>query len=627
MKRYKFKYEKNRSNLRKLRGYYISKGKKSFFKRKKLISIFKNPDDIFNFFNRMEIPFVVIKNGEIFYANRAFCDFFEYEDVRDVLGKKIYEFVTPEFKEVVFKKYLKRIKGESKFVRYFAKGKTKNGNVVSGYVDGYVFNVKGQKYLVSFVYSKTAEISLRDELRLFKSIIENLPLSVVVTNTIPEIEYVNSYFEELTGYSFREVHGENPNILKSGLTPQETYESLWGNLINGEKWEGEFINKKKNGEFYREKAIIYPIRDGELKYVGIKSDITEEKEHEEYRLNDEILNKVGHLSTEISYFLRDLEQSLQILIALKNGGEDEIFDVSIGNILEKISRFRNRVELFSEYRSLKKMSFSEALRDVVNEYAKKYKKMEVLGEFKDMPDFSLEGFYIEEIFHNVHLLFNEKLKGSGKFYFEAKRCTPPCDEGALTWEEIKRLKRREYVLLKFIFPEVVLSEKDFNLGFNPSFYSDERKTNIEITFLYLIAEKLKGAFFVKNAPVTFYLFIPIPKSVKEKEYNSVSRIIVIGDIKDDFSRGFVNLLRSLKSDIFFKSLKVLGKEVFNPSDKVILVGDIDSDKISEVLKYVDKKNVLVISKNETVKEKFPAISFLKYRSKFYYLFEKLKDWI
>ena len=50
-----------------------------------------------------------------------------------------------------------------------------------------------------------------------------------------------------------------------------------------EKWEGEFVNKRKDGTFIYEKASIVPIIiDNELKnYLAIKLDITKYIEQNE----------------------------------------------------------------------------------------------------------------------------------------------------------------------------------------------------------------------------------------------------------------------------------------------------------------------------------------------------------
>jgi len=122
------------------------------------------------------------------------------------------------------------------------------------------------------------ELPQDDRLRSLATAIEQSPVSVMITDTDGHIEYVNSCFNELTGYASEEVLGNKPSILKSGKTPLEDYRQLWANLKAGREWQGIFHNRKKNGELYVETARISPLRDeaGEVThYLAVKEDITE----------------------------------------------------------------------------------------------------------------------------------------------------------------------------------------------------------------------------------------------------------------------------------------------------------------------------------------------------------------
>ena len=110
------------------------------------------------------------------------------------------------------------------------------------------------------------------------------PNTVMITDNDGVIEDVNPRFTELTGYEADEVIGKNPRFLQSGLTPPERYRELWEALTHGREWRGEFINKKKNGEFYTESASIAPITnfDGTVThFVAVKDDISARKKAEE----------------------------------------------------------------------------------------------------------------------------------------------------------------------------------------------------------------------------------------------------------------------------------------------------------------------------------------------------------
>lgn len=119
-----------------------------------------------------------------------------------------------------------------------------------------------------------------DQLLLLSHSVEQSPVSVVITDYDGKIEYVNPTFSKVTGYSFDEVRGQNPRIMKSGETPIELYEDLWETILSGKKWSGEVINKKKDGRFYWEQLFVSPLlqEDGKIShFVAIREDISEKK--------------------------------------------------------------------------------------------------------------------------------------------------------------------------------------------------------------------------------------------------------------------------------------------------------------------------------------------------------------
>lgn len=120
-------------------------------------------------------------------------------------------------------------------------------------------------------------------LRLSQAL-EQSPYPVLITDTHGAIQYVNRAFTQVSGYEAAEVIGANPRLFQSGQTPPETYAGLWQTLERGQPWEGEFINRRKDGGIYFEKAAIYPIRDesGQLThYVAHMEDVSLRREVEQ----------------------------------------------------------------------------------------------------------------------------------------------------------------------------------------------------------------------------------------------------------------------------------------------------------------------------------------------------------
>jgi diguanylate cyclase (GGDEF)-like protein/PAS domain S-box-containing protein len=113
--------------------------------------------------------------------------------------------------------------------------------------------------------------------------VEQSPTSIVITSTAPTIEYANPQFFRTTGYTPEEVLGANPRVLQSGQTPSATYQAMWAALVAGHVWQGEFVNRRKDGSLYVEQATVAPLTDAggqTTHYLGIKQDITAHKEAE-----------------------------------------------------------------------------------------------------------------------------------------------------------------------------------------------------------------------------------------------------------------------------------------------------------------------------------------------------------
>ena len=124
-----------------------------------------------------------------------------------------------------------------------------------------------------------------EEVRLSQLLmaVEQSPASVVITDTDGIIEYVNPRFTALTGFASDEAIGRKTSIVKSGRTPNEVYRDLWKTLRSGKTWQGEFLNRKKNGELYWEEAVMAPVTgpDGQVaSFIAVKSDVTERKKIE-----------------------------------------------------------------------------------------------------------------------------------------------------------------------------------------------------------------------------------------------------------------------------------------------------------------------------------------------------------
>jgi PAS domain S-box-containing protein len=147
-------------------------------------------------------------------------------------------------------------------------------------VDAYSIVLAEERLVVTAMHDTTGRKALEQSVRQLSTAVEQSPVSVMITGLDGNIAYVNPWFERATGYKLNEVLGKNPRILNSGHTTGHEYKDLWQTITSGSIWTGEFLNRRKDGSLFWERASIGPITDqnGNItSYIAIKEDITELK--------------------------------------------------------------------------------------------------------------------------------------------------------------------------------------------------------------------------------------------------------------------------------------------------------------------------------------------------------------
>ena len=149
-----------------------------------------------------------------------------------------------------------------------------------------------------------------EKLGLYLMALEQSPNAVIVTNAENRIVYVNKQFTEMTEYSQEEALGNDPRFLKSGSTPRKTYDKMWETVKSGQVWHGDLYNRKKNGQFYWEKASISPIINAlghTTHFLAIKEDVTLQKAMEEELYRTREMSEKNLRQSQ--YYMKQLEKA------------------------------------------------------------------------------------------------------------------------------------------------------------------------------------------------------------------------------------------------------------------------------------------------------------------------------
>jgi PAS domain S-box-containing protein len=138
---------------------------------------------------------------------------------------------------------------------------------------------------VLVTYRDVTERMLAEEHSLLRTAaLEAAANGIVITDCHGAIVCLNNAFTRMTGYAHEELVGKNPRLLKSGKQDRTFYKNLWNTIIAGKVWNGELVNRRKDGTLYNEEMIITPVcarGNGVTHFIAIKQDVTERKRAEE----------------------------------------------------------------------------------------------------------------------------------------------------------------------------------------------------------------------------------------------------------------------------------------------------------------------------------------------------------
>jgi len=137
---------------------------------------------------------------------------------------------------------------------------------------------------------------------------------VMICDLQGRILHANRALEKMFGHSRQEIIGQTPEIFQVGDGPPEFLDKLSRSVLARNSWQGELINKQKDGSLVDTSLTLSPILDdhGRLTHVvGIYRDISERKQMERQLFQAQKMQSVGTLAGGIAHEFNNLLAGIQ----------------------------------------------------------------------------------------------------------------------------------------------------------------------------------------------------------------------------------------------------------------------------------------------------------------------------
>jgi len=251
----------------------------------------------------------IVDHASMFvYVNDRLCEIFD-RPRDELIGSNFSEHLGPSRLKVVMN-YEARQAGETAPSEYALDIMRPDGQMRDILVSANSFidsegNVKNVGHALDITEHNQANL----ELKKLSQAVEQSPVMTVITDVEGNIQYVNSQFLHIMGYSLDELIGNNPRMYKSGEHKKKFYKHLWDTIRNGTVWSGEVINCKKNGDHTWGKVSISPIRNSYgivTHFVGITEDITRQKKEQVLAQKSQKLRDVLYAITSAAISAKDV---------------------------------------------------------------------------------------------------------------------------------------------------------------------------------------------------------------------------------------------------------------------------------------------------------------------------------
>ncbi|MCX5871383.1 MAG: ATP-binding protein [Deltaproteobacteria bacterium] len=199
--------------------------------------------------------------------------------------------------------------------------------------------VNGLKLIANILAMTISNQQDRLERDRLVTAIEQSSDCTLITDPAGQILYANPACETVTGYSQPEIIGTNlKDLYSEGVVDDNIWQQIITAMKNGEKWQGQFPNYRKDHTLYEEEMLVSPAHNhkGEISnQVIIKRNITEKKRLESIVEAANLMDNIGFIFSSIRHELGNPINSIKVSLSVLDSNL-ELYDKN------DIKRFVNR---------------------------------------------------------------------------------------------------------------------------------------------------------------------------------------------------------------------------------------------------------------------------------------------
>ena len=283
------------------------------------------------------------------------------------------------------------------------------------------------------IFKDTTERKLAEDqlLKLSQAVMQS-PVSIVITDTSGNIEFVNPRFSQISGYSEEEIIGQNPRLFKGGKASPELYKNLWETITSGRVWTGELFNRHKNGESHWEHATISPIRNSAgviSHYMAFMESMSERKKLEEQLRQSQKMEAIGQLAGGVAH---DFNNILTVIMGFGHLMQHSLAadDPKIGHMEQILNAADRATHLTKSLLAFSRKQVMLLQQVEVNDLARKHIKFldRIIGEDVALKTtFSKEPLrvladngQIEQVLMNLATNARDAMPGGGELYINTE---------------------------------------------------------------------------------------------------------------------------------------------------------------------------------------------------------------